>query len=214
MYIPQHFKEPRTDLLQAMMQKHPLATIVICDESGLSADHIPLTFRPDGSPHGMLLGHVARANPLWKKAASGIDCLAVFQGVQGYISPNGYATKAATGKVVPTWNYEVVHATGRLQAVDDAEWLRGFLGELTAEHEQSQPTAWRIDDAPPDYIDRMLQAVVGIQIEITGLVGKLKLSQNQPAENKQSLLQALQAAGNAQSADMAAAVRRQIRDGA
>jgi transcriptional regulator len=207
MYIPEKFKESRQDVLHAFMRAHPLATVVVSDAAGLCADHVPLSLCADG-PRGELLGHVARANPLWKKAgANGIDCLVVFQGLQGYVSPNWYVSKADGGKVVPTWNYEAVHAQGRLHAIDDADWLRRFLTELTAEHEAGQPAPWQLGDAPDDYIAGMLKALVGLRIDIVGLVGKAKLSQNQPPENRASVVEALRARGDAASAEMARAVQ-------
>jgi transcriptional regulator len=211
MYLPSHFQETRPEALQQLMQRHPLATLILQTPGELAADHVPLLLRGDAPPQGRLVGHVARANPLWRKAgAEGIDCLVIFQGPQGYISPNGYATKQEHGKVVPTWNYDVVHVQGRLRAVDDALWLRGLLDELTATHEADQPRPWAPADAPADYLARILQAVVGIEIEILGLTGKAKLSQNQPAVNQQSLIQALQARGDAASSSMAQAIQARV----
>lgn len=206
MYLPAHFEEQRAEVLHAFIRRHALATLVVDDGSGLSADHIPLSLRAGRSP-AELVGHVARANPLWRKAGAGLDCLAVFQGVQGYISPNGYATKAESGRVVPTWNYEAVHVRGRISAVDDPVWLRGFLTELTAEHEAAQMRPWQLHDAPAAYIDQLLQSIVGIRIQIAGMTGKFKLSQNQPAANQASLIQALHAAGDHASLDMAMAMQ-------
>jgi len=206
MYIPKHFLESRFEVLHAFMRRHPLATICVDGGSGLEADHVPLTLRSEPAPHGVLLGHVARANPLWRKAGDGLDCLVVFQGPQHYISPNWYATKAETGRVVPTWNYEVVHVRGRILAVDDPVRLRVLLEELTTEHEQSQTQAWHVRDAPNDYIDAMVRAVVGIRIEIQGLVGKSKLSQNQPDANQRSLVEALRARDDSSALQMAEAI--------
>lgn len=206
MYIPKHFLESRIEVLHAFIRRHPLATICVGDGSGLEADHVPLTLRSEPAPHGVLLGHVARANPLWRKAGDGLDCLVVFQGPQHYISPGWYATKVETGRVVPTWNYEVVHAQGRIRAVDDPAWLRALLEELTTEHERLQPQAWHVSDAPNDYVDAMVRAVVGIRIEILGLVGKAKLSQNQPEANQHSLIESLRAKGDWSASQMAEAI--------
>ncbi len=213
MYLPAHFEETRPEVLHRFIQAHPLATLIVHDQNGLSADHIPLTLRADELPHGRLLGHVARANPLWQKARGGMDCLAVFHGPQHYISPNGYASKAESGRVVPTWNYEVVQVHGKLTAVDDPVWLHRLLAQLTQEHEASQAQPWALHDAPPDYLDRMLQVVVGIEIEIVRLVGKAKLSQNQPPANQRSLLAALRALGDAASAEMAQAIEGRVLGG-
>lgn len=212
MYLPKHFEESNPQALRDFMRAHPLAMVVVNDGCGLSADHMPLRLEPAGAAQGVLQGHVARANPLWSTVGMGLDCLAVFHGAQHYISPNWYATKAQTGKVVPTWNYEVVHVNGRIRAIDDSAWLRALLVKLTAEHEHGQPRPWRIDDAPQDYIDRLLLAIVGVEIEILGIVGKAKLSQNQPQENKASVIDALRAVGDAAAAGMADAVQRR-RDG-
>ncbi|HEY0879381.1 MAG TPA: FMN-binding negative transcriptional regulator [Zeimonas sp.] len=206
MYLPKPFEESRPEALHAFMRAHPLATIVLHAEGELSADHVPLMLRPHPAPNGRLLGHVARANPLWRRAGQGAPCLAVFRGVDHYISPNAYATKRETGKVVPTWNYEAVHVNGAIRAIDDRAWLRGFLETLTHEHERAQPHPWRVDDAPLDYVETMLGAVVGIEIDVQRIVGKAKLSQNQPAENRRSLVAALRAAGDPSSTAMADAI--------
>src|SRR5574343_260139 len=191
MYLPKHFAEDRPDVLQALMAAHPLATLVTLGEDGPVANHIPLHLDPTAGPHGTLRGHLARANPLANGHAEGQSVLAIFQGPACYISPSGYATKAEHGKVVPTWNYTAVHAYGELRLIDDRDWLLTQLDTLTAEHEAALPHPWRVDDAPADYIAKMLGAVVGIEIVIERLVGKWKVSQNQPAENQASLIAAL-----------------------
>lgn len=195
MYRPAPFDEPRTELLQAHIDAYPLATLVTLSPDGLGADHIPLLLRREGPAHGTLAGHVARANPLWHQAA-GSEVLAVFGGEQAYVSPNWYATKQETGKVVPTWNYATVHAWGPLRAIEDPAWLRRLLADLTARHEQSQPQPWQLDDAPADYTARLLQAIVGIEIPIARIAGKWKLSQNQPAANQAGVVRGL-ASGHA-----------------
>ena len=207
MYIPKPFEESRPEALHAFIRRHPLATLVINDAEGLSADHIPLLLRLDAGPSGKLVGHVARSNPLWQKAGDGIPCLLVFHGVDGYISPNGYASKRETGKVVPTWNYEVVHVQGKLRAIDDPAALLEVLQALTQTHEADQPAPWKIADAPPDYIERLLQAIVGIEVEIECIAGKAKLSQNQPVPNQQSLIQALQGRDDRAAQEMAQAIK-------
>jgi len=208
MYLPAHFAVPRIADLHRFVRAHPLAAIVIQAEGGLSADHVPLLLQPDASPHGRLLGHVARANPLWRHAGAGLACLVVFRGAEHYISPSGYASKAQTGKVVPTWNYEAVHVDGTIRAVDDREWLRQFLEALTHEHERTQAKPWRIDDAPADYVETMLGAVVGLEIAIERIVGKAKLSQNQSPSNRRSLIAALRGSKEPASQAMADAIRR------
>jgi transcriptional regulator len=152
------------------------------------------------------LAHVARANPVWRQARQDVDVLVVFQGPQAYISPNWYPSKAQTHREVPTWNYVTVQARGRLQVRDDPVWLRGLLSRLTAVHEADQPVPWSLADAPADAIDRMLRAVVGIEIELTALQGKWKVSQNKPAADRAGVVQGLgQRAGDAAAA-MAAQV--------
>ena len=157
---------------------------------------------------GTLRGHVARANPLWKEPAQALDVLAVFHGVQAYVSPNWYPSKAEHGKAVPTWNYAVVHAQGRLKVVEDATWLRAHLEALTAHNEAHQAQPWKPSDAPPDYLEKMMAAIVGIEIEITRLSGKFKLSQNQTAPNQTGVIQGLRATGQASAIAMAALVEQ------
>ena len=209
MYIPAHFEPPRTELLFELMRACPLATVVVNTAAGLSADHLPLLLRPeDGPGPGRLVGHVARGNPLWRLANPSVEVLAIFHGPEGYVSPNWYATKAETGKVVPTWNYAVVHTHGVLRAIEDVSWLRQLVTELTDHHEQSQPKPWRVADAPADFTESRLAAIVGIEIEITRLVGKWKLSQNQPAENRRSVIEGLRNLGTASGQTMASWVEQ------
>ncbi len=177
MYLPAHFEQKDAQALQALMREHPLATLVTTAADGLTADHVPLEYDAE---RRTLRGHVARANPLWRHA-DGQPVLAVFSGAQAYVSPSWYPSKAATHKVVPTWNYAVVHAHGRLRAVDDAPWLRALVGRLTDHFEATRrtpPEPWSVADAPEDYIAQMLRAIVGIEIEVERLIGKFKLSQN------------------------------------
>ncbi|MFZ2265950.1 MAG: FMN-binding negative transcriptional regulator [Azonexus sp.] len=189
MYLPKHFAETDIAKLHDLMRAFPLATLVTHGPDGLEANHVPLLLDRAAGPNGTLRGHVARSNPL--AAADGQEILVIFQGHEGYISPSGYATKAEHGKVVPTWNYCAVHATGRLRMVDDAEWLLAQLTALTAEHEVGRPKPWTVGDAPADYIEKMLGAIVGIEIVVERLIGKWKVSQNQPAVNQASLVEAL-----------------------
>ncbi len=191
MYLPRHFAQTDIATLHALMDAHPLATLVTHGPEGIDANHIPLHLDAGAGPNGTLRGHVARANPLARAAAVDGEILAIFQGPQSYISPSGYATKAEHGKVVPTWNYTAVHAWGRLRLIDDPHWLRAQVRTLTATHEAALPHPWQVDDAPADYIDKMLGAIVGIEIVIDRLVGKWKVSQNQPPANQASLIAAL-----------------------
>lgn len=188
MYLPKHFAVDDPATLHGLMRDFPLATVVTHGPEGLSANHLPLLLDAETGPHGTLRGHIARANPL--VSAVDREILVIFTGHDSYVSPSGYATKAEHGKVVPTWNYTAVHAHGRLKLIDDADWLRAQLDMLTATHEAGRSQPWAVDDAPADYIGKMLAAVVGIEIAIDRLVGKWKVSQNQPAANRASLLDA------------------------
>lgn len=191
MYLPGHFSQTDRDALHQLVQAHPLATLVTLTPTGLEANHIPLLLSPEEGNHGVLRGHVARANPVWRDAGPQTDVLAIFQGPQAYVSPAWYPTKQESGKVVPTWNYAVVHATGPMRIVDDVVWLRALLTRLTAHHEATMPQPWSLQDAPEDYIDKMLGAVVGIEIDIATISGKWKLSQNQPAQNVAGVIDGL-----------------------
>lgn len=196
MYLPKHFAETDISVMHALMRKHPLATLVCHGPAGLDANHIPFLLADDSSPYGTLQGHIARANPLCKVGDLAEEVLVIFQGAESYISPSNYATKAEHGKVVPTWNYTAVHAYGRLRLIDDAAWIFAQISALTATHESSLPNPWSVSDAPADYIEKMLGAIVGIEITIERLVGKWKVSQNQPPANQASLIAALQQVGD------------------
>lgn len=216
MYLPPAFEESRPERLHALMRERPFATVMTAAGGLPEADHLPLLFSPPPSaggapgaaPHGVLRGHVARANPLWRRlGADGLPALAVFHGPQGYVSPSWYASKARHGKAVPTWNYIVVHARGRLRAVDDAPWLRALLTELSAQHEAGRAEPWHFDDAPADFMAQLLGAVVGIELEIESLQGKAKLSQNRDAADRAGVIEGL--AG--EETEGAAALRRAMR---
>lgn len=195
MYLPKHFAEDDVAEMHALMRAHPLATLVSHGPDGLNANHIPLLLDGIGT-FGTLQGHVARANPLWKPGQVVGEVLVVFRGEQSYISPSGYATKAEHGKVVPTWNYATVHAYGELKVIEDPDWIFGQISALTATNEAALPQPWAVTDAPADYIEKMLGAIVGIEITIDRLLGKWKVSQNQPAANQASLIAALERAGD------------------
>ena len=206
MYQPRHFAQDDPAELAALMRAHPLAAIVSQTDDGLTADHIPLEY---DAVNGRLLGHVARANPLWQRGSGpeGAPVLVIFRAEQAYVSPNWYPSKATTHKVVPTWNYAVVHAHGRLSAVDDAPWLRELLQGLTAHHEASQARPWAMQDAPEDYLAQMMRAIVGIQIRVERLSGKFKLSQNRDAAGRQGVVDGLR--GSAQTGAVSLAERMQ-----
>ena len=200
MYLPSHFEETRPDVLHAMLRAHPLGLLITQNAAGeMAADSVPFVLDanstdPAGGP-GILRAHVARANPLWREARNDLDSLVVFQGEQAYISPSFYASKAEHGKVVPTWNYVVVQARGRLRAVDDADWLRAFVTRLTDRHEAPRAKPWAVSDAPEEYIATMLRAIVGIEIVLTSLTGKWKVGQNRSAADRAGVARGLADAG-------------------
>lgn len=196
MYQPKHFSMSDTDQMVKLISEHPLATLIASGLSPLQINHIPMIAAQESADQLVLQCHVARANPLWSALEQVPDVVAVFCGVQSYISPNWYASKAEHGKVVPTWNYEAVHAHGTATIRDDAQWLRGFLDRITDTHEAYEPKAWRVDDAPEDYLEKMLGAIVGIEVTVTLLEGKAKLSQNQPTSNLATINQGLASANH------------------
>ena len=202
MYLPAFFKESRAEVLHAMMRARPLAALVTVGESGLLANHIPVETLSDPQPHGMLRGHIARANPLWREYRPDSEALAIFQGPQVYISPSFYPAKKATGEVVPTWDYAVVHARGTLRFVQDTDWLQALVVRLTDSHEASREAPWAVSDAPAPYIEKMLSMIVGFEFTIVGLTGKWKLSQNHPAPNRRGVVQGL-APGGADAREIA-----------
>lgn len=203
MYTPAHFEETRIEVMHELIRASPLATLVTLSSGGLVANHIPLYLAEAPAPLGTLQGHVARANPLWQDLAAGVEPLAIFQGPQAYISPSWYATKQEFGRVVPTWNYIVVHAYGKLRVIDDPAWLRAQLDSLTNHAEAGFVAPWRVTDAPAEFTEKLMRAIVGIELVISRLEGKWKVSQNQPAENQASAADALRAQGN-EAAQMAA----------
>ncbi len=203
LYLPTYFKESRTEVMHTLMRARPLAALVTMSDTGLIANHIPVETLPEPLPHGMLRGHIARANPLWRTYRADSDALAIFQGPQAYISPSFYPTKQETGEVVPTWDYAVVHARGTLRFVQDSVWLRALVSRLTDTHEASRQMPWKIDDAPPPYIEKMLSLIVGFEFSIVSLTGKWKLNQNHPAANRLGVVKGLRDAGGAESLEVA-----------
>ena len=205
MYIPKHFDEPRIEVMQALMRDYPLTTLVTLSASGLNANHIPLHWvEEDGSSYGSLRGHIARSNPLWTDFDPQTEVLAVFQAENAYISPSWYAIKPQTGKVVPTWNYAAVHAYGKLRIIDDPAWIRRQLEKMTDEFEAGFPEPWSVADASADFTERLITQIIGIEISVTRLQGKWKVSQNQSPENRNSVIEALRESGQAGMANMVA----------
>lgn len=185
MYLPPHFVEARADELRRVLVEHPLGALVVNGPNGLDANHVPFEFDAGTGPRGILRAHVARANPVWKEVADGDEVLVIFRGAEAYVSPNWYPSKHEAHKQVPTWNYQVVHVHGRIRIRDDERFVRGLVARLTRAHEAGTgQTPWKMGDAPPDYIDSMLAAIVGIEVEIERIVGKSKLGQNKEARDR------------------------------
>ncbi|WP_406239280.1 FMN-binding negative transcriptional regulator [Acetobacter orientalis] len=195
MYIPSLFVESRPEELHRIISEYPLGILVTNRPAGLDADHLPFLLDVNRGLQGTLLAHVARANPVWQEVHNGEPVLVVFRGAEGYISPNWYPSKQETHRHVPTWNYVAVHAHGRIKVRDDEKFLRGVVGRLTRTHEADQPRPWRMGDAPTDYMSDMLTQIVGIEIELTRIEGKFKLSQNRAAQDFESTVQALENRG-------------------
>ena len=191
MYLPPYFREDRPEVLAELMRDFPLAALVSHGEQGLIANHLPLLYDSSEAPYGVLRGHMARANGHWKELNSAPDALAIFQGPESYISPSLLATKRETGKVVPTWNYAVVHAWGPVTVFDEPDRLREFVSNLTRVHEGKRENPWAVTDAPEDYIRDLLTRIVGIELKISRIEGKWKVSQNQPARNAESVATAI-----------------------
>ncbi len=207
MYVPQHFDEQRVEVMQELMRERPLATVVTMSSQGLNANHIPLYLSTEPAPFGTLRGHVARANPMWRDLQTGLETLVIFHGPDAYISPSWYATKQESGKVVPTWNYAVVHAYGTLQVIDDASWVRNQLEALTAHNERRFTEPWAVSDAPRDFTEKLIAAVIGIEIVISSLSGKWKVSQNQPPQNQAGVIDGLDKVQCPDSVSMASLVK-------
>lgn len=193
MYSPTAFRVDDLVQLHAQIARAPLAILVTQGEQGLHASHLPLLLDPDAGPYGRLLGHFARANPQWHDLAAGAEVLTIFPGASAYVSPGYYPSKARDHKAVPTWNYETVHAWGRAEVFDEPARLRELVGRLSDHHESEQSQPWSLADAPSDYLDAMLRAIVGFALPIERIAGKRKLSQNQPAENLAGVREALAA---------------------
>lgn len=187
MYVPDHFSASGTAAAQQLILAHPFGALITHGAAGLDANHLPFELDTRAGSLGVLRAHVARANPLWREVSHGAEVLVIFRADDAYVSPNWYPSTHELHTQVPTWNYRVVHAHGNITVRDDAEFVRGLVGRLTQTHEAAQPVPWKMSDAPKNYIDTMLRAIVGIEIEITRLVGKLKLSQNRELRDRLSL---------------------------
>jgi len=203
MYTPKHFAAPNALALSELIRTYPFATLIMTTADGVEVNHLPLYL----DNQGVLSGHLARANPLWQAVRAEQPVMAVFHGPHVYVTPSWYATKAQACRVVPTWNYVVVHVHGKLRVIENAHWLRSHLAALTAQQEAAFEQPWQLEDAPTGFIDKLMQAVVGIEITITQLTGKWKVSQNQPSENQLGVLQGLSASEVAHGKAMADVVQ-------
>jgi transcriptional regulator len=208
MYIPKHFEEPDVGVLHALVRSHPLGAWVTQFDGRLEVNHLPFLIDAGRGEHGTLIGHVARANPVWRSFSPDTESVVIFQGPQTYITPSWYASKAAHGKVVPTWNYALVHAYGVPRAIEDRAWLLRLVTRLTETHEADRAVPWQLSDAPADYVETMLKAIVGIEIPISKLVGKWKTSQNRAHEDKLGTIAGLRERGDADALSMATLVER------
>jgi transcriptional regulator len=196
MYVPPHFEISNPEVLHDLIAHHPLGVLVTQSESGLNANHIPFELDATGSSHGILRAHVARNNAVWQLSTNGDEVLVVFQAEDAYISPNWYPSKHETHQQVPTWNYRVVHAYGKIAIHDDEKYVRALVGRLTKKHEASQPKPWKMSDAPRDYMEMMVKSIVGLEIKITRMIGKFKLSQNRENRDRVNAGQVLVEQGN------------------
>ena len=210
MYIPKHHEETDRDVLHALIRAHPLgAWATLCDGE-LVVNHVPFLLEAAHEANGTLVGHVARANPVWRAFSRTSRSIVSFQGVDAYVTPSWYPTKHAHGRAVPTWNYAVVHVHGVPRVIEDRDWLLCHVTQLTKANEHDQLMPWQVADAPTDYIDRMLDMIVGIEIPVETLVGKWKVSQNRPTADKLGVVDGLTARAGANDARMAALVNRFI----
>ena len=203
MYRPDHFREEKIEVLHAMMRQVGAATIVSTSEDGLVATHVPIALDDDPAPFGTIRCHFVRSNPHVELMGEPREHLIVFQGPQGYVSPSWYATKAETEKVVPTWNYIAVHAYGTAKRFEGSEQLRPHLATLTAQFEEGLPEPWSIDDAPADYVDAMCKGIVGVEISLSRIEGKWKLSQNRPQKDRSGVVDGLKGRGDEASRGLA-----------
>tara|TARA_R110002094_G_C4874351_1_gene208666 strand:- start:372 stop:1004 length:633 start_codon:yes stop_codon:yes gene_type:complete len=209
MHIPKKFEQTDTAQLEGLIRDYPFATLVTDSESGIEATHLPVVLM-EVAGKKVLQAHIAKANPLWKTVSDRSEVLIIFNGPNCYISPNHYPTKRETGESVPTWNYVVVHVKGVISFVQDEAWLQTAVDNLTAQHELRQAIPWTTSDAPEGYIEKMLSAIVGLEIEITSITGQWKLSQNQPDKNRLGVIAGLSSESESQYQKVAELVKAQM----
>ena len=205
MFLPDHFRVEDVAEMHALMRARPFAALVSTTQAGLYGTHLPTVLKDEGT-FGTIECHLSRANPHWKDLAEGGEAMMIFQGPDGYITPNWYATKAATGKAVPTWNYAIVHAYGRPAVMKDKDWLLRHVTELSNQQERSEAHPWKVSDAPDSYIDVMLRGIIGFRFEITRLEGKWKMSQNREPQDRVRVVEGLKARATGDDLEIAETV--------
>jgi transcriptional regulator len=210
MYLPPYHAETDVHVMHALIHKHPLGTWVSLDAQEMVANHIPFVFDANNGAHGTLRGHVSRANPVWRTLTDGASSLVIFQGPQSYITPSWYPSKLSDGKVVPTWNYTVVHTRGVARAIEDPVWIHQLVADLTQANESSNPQPWNVSDAPADFIERLAKAIVGIEIPITSMAGKSKLSQDEAMADRIGTVAGLAQRGDSNATALAQLVKARI----
>jgi transcriptional regulator len=208
MYLPEHFRTEDVASQRALIRARPFGLLVTNGPGGLMANPAPFLLDEHAGANGVLRAHLARANPQWREADGLREALVVFQDVDAYVTPSWYATKRETGKVVPTWNFSAVHVYGKLRAIEDRDWLRKLVTDLTDAHEAGRADPWKVTDAPADYVDVMLRGVVGIEIEIARIEGKAKLSQNRDDRDRAGVVAGLRAETSEAAREMAGQVER------
>ena len=211
MYNPAAFREENPDQIRGVIERYPLATLVTVASSGPSASHLPMIYTPAEGGAGVLRGHLARANPQWQDVARQ-EALAIFSGPDHYVSPSWYPSKREHGKVVPTWNYVVVHAYGPVRFIEDPAWLLENVRALTDLHEKSHGTGWKVADAPPEFIASQLRAIVGVELTVTSLQGKAKASQNRTAADREGVVEGLEQFPSTAAGEMAEVVKTKLQD--
>ncbi len=202
MYVPAHFSEPRVEVLHEALRGGGLATLVTTGPGGLDASHLPLLLEPGPGPLGRLVGHVARANPQWSATPDGSAALAIVLGPDAYVTPSWYPSKRESGRVVPTWNYLAIHAHGTVRFFEDRARLLDLVTRLTDRHEGARPHPWKVSDAPPEYVEAMLQGIVGVELTLTRLEGKWKVSQNRSEADRRGVEEGLRAEGQEELATL------------
>lgn len=206
MYIPRMHKEERVPVLHKLIEDQPFASLITMGSSGLFATHLPMVLEQNGTL-GRLRGHISRANTQWRDYTPSVEALAIFSGPQHYITPSWYREKQESGKVVPTWNYAVVHAYGYLKIIEDGDWLLAHLQKLTGIHEAESPNPWKVSDAPADYIASQIKGIIGLEMDIERLEGKWKVSQNRSAEDRSGVIRGLDELNTTESQAMKVLVK-------